>query len=313
MSKVTIIGAGNVGATCANILAVNEVADKVVLLDVKEGISEGKALDIMQASTLLGFNSTVTGSSNDYTLTADSDVVVITSGIPRKPGMTREELIGVNAKIVNSVVENVLKYSPDAILVMISNPMDTMTYLTLKSTGLPKNRVIGMGGTLDSARFRCYLSKALNAQPNEIQGTVIGGHGDTTMIPLTRFASYKGRPVTEILDKETLDKAVANTMVGGATLTKLIGTSAWYAPGAAAAYLIKSVLRDQKKVITCSVELDGEYGQKDICIGVPVVVGRRGVEQILDYKLNEEEMNLFIKSCNAVRATNNILKNLGVL
>jgi len=210
-------------------------------------------------------------------------------------------------------VENVLKYSPDAILVMISNPMDTMTYLTLKSTGLPKNRVIGMGGTLDSARFRCYLSKALNAQPNEIQGTVIGGHGDTTMIPLTRFASYKGRPVTEILDKETLDKAVANTMVGGATLTKLIGTSAWYAPGAAAAYLIKSVLRDQKKVITCSVELDGEYGQKDICIGVPVVVGRRGVEQILDYKLNEEEMNLFIKSCNAVRATNNILKNLGVL
>ncbi len=313
MSKVTVIGAGNVGATCANVLAVNEVADKVVLLDVKEGVSEGKALDIMQTATLLGFNSTVVGSTNDYTLTANSDVVVITSGIPRKPGMTREELIGVNANIVNSVVENVLKHSPDAILVMISNPMDTMTYLTLKNTGLPKNRVIGMGGTLDSARFRCYLSKALNAQPNEIQGTVIGGHGDTTMIPLTRFASYKGRPVSDILDKETLDKVVTDTMVGGATLTKLIGTSAWYAPGAAAAYVVKSILRDQKKVITCSVALDGEYGQEDICMGVPVVGGRGGVEQILDYNLNEEEMELFVKSCNAVRATNDVLKEIGVI
>jgi malate dehydrogenase len=313
MSKVTVIGAGNVGATCANVLAINEVADKIVLLDVKEGISEGKALDIMQASTLLGFNSTLIGSSNDYTLTADSDVAVITSGIPRKPGMTREELIGVNANIVNSVVENVLKYSPDAVLVIISNPMDTMTHLTLKSTGLPNNRVIGMGGALDSARFRFYLSKALDAQPNEIQGTVIGGHGDTTMIPLTRYASYKGRPISEILDKETMDKVVADTMVGGATLTKLIGTSAWYAPGASVAYVVKSILRDQKKVITCSVALEGEYGQKDICIGVPVVVGRRGVEQILDYKLNEEEMDLFLKSCNAVRATNNVLKDLGLL
>lgn len=227
--------------------------------------------------------------------------------------MTREELIGVNANIVNSVVENVLKHSPDAILVMISNPMDTMTYLTLKNTGLPKNRVIGMGGTLDSARFRCYLSKALNAQPNEIQGTVIGGHGDTTMIPLTRFASYKGRPVSDILDKETLDKVVTDTMVGGATLTKLIGTSAWYAPGAAAAYVVKSILRDQKKVITCSVALEGEYGQEDICMGVPVVVGRGGVEQILDYNLNEEEMELFVKSCNAVRATNDVLKEIGVI
>jgi len=313
MSKVTVIGAGNVGATCANVLAVNEVADKVVLLDVKEGVSEGKALDIMQTATLLGFNSTVVGSTNDYSLTANSDVVVITSGIPRKPGMTREELIGVNANIVNSVVENVLKHSPDAILVMISNPMDTMTYLTLKNTGLPKNRVIGMGGTLDSARFRCYLSKALKAQPNEIQGTVIGGHGDTTMIPLTRFASYKGRPVSDILDKETLDKVVTDTMVGGATLTKLIGTSAWYAPGAAAAYVVKSILRDQKKVITCSVALEGEYGQEDICMGVPVVVGRGGVEQILDYKLNEEEMRLFVKSCNAVRATNDVLKEIGMI
>lgn len=313
MSKITVIGAGNVGATCANVLTVNEVADKIVLLDVKEGIAEGKAMDIMQTSTLLGFNSTVIGSTNDYEKTANSDVVVITSGIPRKPGMTREELIGVNAGIVQSVVSNILKHSPNAILVIVSNPMDTMTYLTLKNTGLAKNRVIGMGGTLDSSRFRYYLSQALKAQPNEIQGTVIGGHGDTTMIPLKRFATYKGRPVADILSKEELDQVVADTMVGGATLTKLIGTSAWYAPGAAAAYVVKSILRDQKKVITCSVSLEGEYEQNDICMGVPVVVGRGGAEQILDYKLNEEEMDIFNKSCDAVRATNDVLKEIGVL
>ncbi len=313
MSKVTVIGAGNVGATCANVLTVNEVADKIVLLDVKEGIAEGKAMDIMQTSTLLGFNSTVIGSTNDYEKTANSDVVVITSGIPRKPGMTREELIGVNAGIVQSVVSNILKHSPNAILVIVSNPMDTMTYLTLKNTGLAKNRVIGMGGTLDSSRFRYYLSQALKAQPNEIQGTVIGGHGDTTMIPLKRFATYKGRPVSDILDEQELNQVVADTMVGGATLTKMIGTSAWYAPGAAAAYVVKSILRDQKKVITCSVALEGEYEQNDICMGVPVVVGRGGAEQILDYKLNEEEMDIFNKSCDAVRATNDVLKEIGVL
>jgi len=313
MSKVTVVGAGNVGATCANVLAINEVANQVVLLDVKEGFAEGKALDIMQTATLLDFDTVVTGCTSDYAKTADSDVVVITSGFPRLPGMTREELIGVNAGIVKTVSENILKYSPNAILVIVSNPMDTMTYLTLKTAGLPKNKVIGMGGALDSSRFKCYLSKALNAPANEIEGMVIGGHGDTTMIPLTRFASYKGRPVAGILDKAVLDKVVADTMVGGATLTGLLGTSAWYAPGAAAAYLVESILRDQKKVIPCCVALDGEYGQNDICIGVPVVIGKDGAEQIIDYKLDETEMALFAKSAAAVRATNDVLKEINVL
>lgn len=313
MSKITVVGAGNVGATCANVLAINEVADEIILLDVKEGLSEGKALDMMQTATLLGFDSRVTGCTNNYACTAGSDVVVITSGIPRKPGMTREELIGVNASIVKTVSENILHYSPEAIIVVVSNPMDTLTYLTLKLSGLPKNKVIGMGGTLDSARFKCYLSKALDAPANEIEGLVIGGHGDTTMIPLTRFAYYKGRPVSDILDEKTLDKVVADTMVGGATLTGLLGTSAWYAPGAAAAYLVESILRDQKKVIPCCVSLEGEYGQDDICIGVPVVIGRTGAEAIIDYKLNEKEQELFAKSAAAVRATNNILKDQGII
>ena len=237
MAKITVVGAGNVGATCANVLAFNEVADEIVLLDIKEGVSEGKALDMMQTATLLGFDTKINGVTNDYTKTAGSDVVVITSGIPRKPGMTREELIGVNAGIVKTVTESVLAHSPNAIIVCVSNPMDTMTYLIQKTSGLPKNRIIGMGGALDSSRFKCYLSKVLNANPNEIEGVVIGGHGDTTMIPLSRLATYKGVPVTQLLDKEVLDKVVADTMVGGATLTKMLGTSAWYAPGAAAAYV----------------------------------------------------------------------------
>jgi len=313
MSKVTVVGAGNVGATCANVMAINEIANEVVLLDIKEGISEGKALDMMQTVTLLGIDTNVVGVTNDYARTADSDVVVITSGLPRKPGMTREELIGVNAGIVKSVVDNILKFSPNTILIIISNPMDTMTYLTLKSTGLPKNRVIGMGGALDSSRFKCYLSKALNANANEIEASVIGGHGDTTMIPLTRFASYKGVPVSELLDAEKLSKVVADTMVGGATLTGMLGTSAWYAPGAAGAYVVESILRDQKKVVPCCVSLDGEYGQNDICIGVPVVLGKNGCEQILDYKLNAEEQALFNKSADAVRNMNGVLVELGVL
>lgn len=313
MSKVTVVGAGNVGATCANVLAFNEVADEIVMLDVKEGISEGKSLDMFQTAALLGFDSKIVGCTNDYAKTAGSDVVVITSGIPRKPGMTREELIGVNAGIVKSVAESILKYSPDAIIVVVSNPMDTMTYLALKATGLPKNKVIGMGGALDSARFKCYLSLALNANPNEIEAMVIGGHGDTTMIPLTRFASYKGRPVADLLDKDALAKVVADTMVGGATLTGLLGTSAWYAPGAAAAYLTESIIHDQKKIIPCCVALEGEYGQNDICIGVPCVIGKNGLEEILDYKLNEEENVLFAKSASAVRATNDVLKEINAL
>lgn len=313
MSKVTVVGAGNVGATCANVLAFNEVADQIVMLDVKEGVSEGKALDMFQTAALLGFDSKIVGCTNDYAQTADSDVVVITSGIPRKPGMTREELIGVNAGIVKTVSENILKHSPNAIIVVVSNPMDTMTYLALKATGLPKNRIIGMGGALDSARFKCYLSKALDANPNELEGMVIGGHGDTTMIPLTRFASYKGRPVADLLDKDALAKVVGDTMVGGATLTGLLGTSAWYAPGAAAAFLTESIIHDQKKVIPCCASLEGEYNQNDICIGVPCVIGKNGIEEILDYKLNAEESALFEKSAAAVRATNDILKEINVL
>ncbi|OPZ97971.1 MAG: Malate dehydrogenase [Bacteroidetes bacterium ADurb.Bin416] len=239
--------------------------------------------------------------------------MVITSGLPRKPGMTREELIGVNAGIVKSVADQILAYSPNAIIVIISNPMDTMTYLTLKATGLPKNKVIGMGGTLDSSRFRYYLSKALNINPREVEGVVIGGHGDTTMIPLKRLANVKGVSAESLLDQATMDKVVADTMVGGATLTGLLGTSAWYAPGAAGAYLVESILKDQKKIIPCCVYLDGEYGQKDICIGVPVTIGRNGCEAIIDYKLNAEEQALFNKSADAVRSMNAVLSQLGVL
>ncbi|HAC21862.1 MAG: malate dehydrogenase [Tannerellaceae bacterium] len=313
MAKVTVVGAGNVGATCANVLAVNEVADEIVLLDIKEGVAEGKAMDIMQTAQLMGFDSIVTGSTNDYSKTANSDVVVITSGLPRKPGMTREELIGVNAGIVKTVVESVLAHSPNAILVIVSNPMDTMTYLTLKTSGLPKNRVIGMGGALDSSRFKYFLSQALNANANEVEGIVIGGHGDTTMIPLTRYASYKGLPVSKLLSTEELNKVAADTMVGGATLTKLLGTSAWMAPGAAASFLVESIIRDQKKVLACCVSLEGEYGQNDICIGVPVVIGRTGWEKVIDFELNEEETALFEKSAAAVRATNEVLKEINVL
>ena len=286
MSKVTVVGAGNVGATCANVLAFNEVADEVVMLDVKEGVSEGKAMDMMQTAQLLGFDTTVVGCTNDYAQTANSDVVVITSGIPRKPGMTREELIGVNAGIVKSVAENILKYSPNAILVVISNPMDTMTYLALK---------------------------ALGCNANEVEGMVIGGHGDTTMIPLTRFATYKGMPVTNFISEEKLNEVAAATMVGGATLTKLLGTSAWYAPGAAGAFVVESILHDQKKMIPCSVYLEGEYGESDICIGVPVILGKNGIEKIVELDLNADEKAKFAASAKAVHGTNAALKEVGAL
>ena len=304
MSKVTVVGAGNVGATCANVLVTTGVADEVVLIDIKEGLSEGKAMDIMQTANILNLKTRLTGVTNDYEKTAGSDVVVITSGIPRKPGMTREELIGVNAGIVKSVTDNVLKYSPDAIIICVSNPMDTMTYLIHKTSGLPKNRIIGMGGALDSARFKFYLSQALNANPNEIEGIVIGGHGDTTMIPLTRYAAYRGIPVSELIDAETLKKIAADTMVGGATLTGLLGTSAWYAPGAAAAQVAAAVIHDQKKMITCSALLEGEYGEKDLCIGVPCILGRNGIEKVVEFDLNAEEKELFAKSAAAVHGTN---------
>ncbi len=313
MTKVSIIGAGNVGATCAEVIAYRSIASEVVLLDIKEKLAEGKAIDMSQASNITGYNTKIVGSNNDYSLTANSDVVVITSGIPRKPGMTREELIGTNAGIVKSVVDNVLKYSPNAILIVVSNPMDTMTYLAVKESKLPKNKVIGMGGALDSARFRYYLSKALNASAADVDGMVIGGHGDTTMIPLTRLATYKGVPVSQFLDAETLKKVASDTMVGGATLTAMIGTSAWYAPGAAVAMLVDAILNDRKRLVPCSVYLEGEYGQKDICLGVPVVIGKNGWEKIVDIKLNAEEQSAFNKSADAVRTMNNVLKEQNIV
>lgn len=308
--KVTIVGAGNVGATCADVMAYRGIASEIVLLDIREGFAEGKALDITQCATNTGFNTKVTGVTNDYARTAESNVVVITSGIPRKPGMTREELIGINAGIVKSVAENLLQYSPKAIFVIVSNPMDTMTYLAYKSLGLPKNRIIGMGGALDSSRFRTYLSLALDKPANDISAMVIGGHGDTTMIPLTRLASYNGIPVSQFLSQEQLDKVAADTMVGGATLTGLLGTSAWYAPGASVAYLVDSILNDQKKMIACSVFVEGEYGQNDICIGVPCIIGKNGIEEIIDIKLNDAEKALFAKSADAVRGMNDALASV---
>jgi malate dehydrogenase len=308
--KVTIVGAGNVGASCAEYIAQKRIASKVVLLDIKEGVAQGKALDLSQTATTLGFNTSITGVTNDYSATAGSDVVVITSGVPRKPGMTREELIGINAGIVQAVSSSILEHSPDTIIVVVSNPMDTMTYLALQSTGLPKNRIIGMGGALDSSRFKTYLSKALEKPANDIQGMVIGGHGDTTMIPLTRLASYNGAPVSQYLDETTLEKVAADTMVGGATLTKLLGTSAWYAPGASVAYLVDSILGDQKRMIPCSVLLEGEYGLEDICIGVPCIIGANGIEAIVDVKLNEQEKQQLSDSADKVRAMNAALKDV---
>jgi malate dehydrogenase len=311
--KITVVGAGAVGATCADNIARKELAQELVLLDIKEGFAEGKAIDMMQTAALLGFDTKVTGVTNDYSKTAGSTVAVITSGLPRKPGMTREELIGINAGIVKGVAENILKYSPEAIIVVISNPMDTMTYLSLKSLNLPKNRIIGMGGILDSARFKYYLSQALDCNPGDLQGFVIGGHGDTTMIPLTRYATYQSLPVSNLLDEAALNKVAADTMVGGATLTGLLGTSAWYAPGAAGAALVESIVRDEKKIFTCCVALEGEYGQSDICLGVPVVVGRNGWESIVDFKLTEEEQAKFNKSADAVRSMNNVLTEMNLI
>ena len=308
--KITIVGAGNVGASCAEYIAQKQIASKVVLLDIKEGFAEGKALDLFQTATTLGFNTSITGVTNDYSATAGSSVVVITSGVPRKPGMTREELIGINAGIVKKVSENILKYSPDSLIVVVSNPMDTMTYLALKATGLPKNRIIGMGGALDSSRFKTYLSLALKKPVNDIQGMVIGGHGDTTMIPLSRLASYNGVPVSQFLDKKNLDKVVSDTMVGGATLTKLLGTSAWYAPGASVSYLVDNILNDYKRMIPCSILLEGEYGLNDICIGVPCIIGANGVENIVDLKLNDDEMNLLRNSAEKVKEMNSSLSDI---
>ena len=306
--KITVVGAGAVGATCADNIARKELCDELVLLDIKEGVSEGKAMDMLQSQTLLGSDTKIIGSTNDYSKTAGSSVVVITSGIPRKPGMTREELIGINAGIVKDVTSKILEHSPEAIIVMVSNPLDTMTYLALKSTGLPKNRILGLGGALDGSRFKYYLSQAIGCSAQDLQAVVIGGHGDTTMIPLTRLATYNSTPVSEYLSAEELQKVAADTKVGGATLTKLLGTSAWYGPGAASAEMVESIVRNERKMISSCVYLEGEYGQNDICMVVPVILGNNGWENIIDFKLNEEEQAEFNKSAEAVRTMNKALE-----
>lgn len=311
--KITVVGAGAVGATTADNLVRKNVAEEIILLDIKEGFAEGKAQDMMQTSALLGFDSKIKGVTNDYLATAGSAVAVITSGIPRKPGMTREELIGTNANIVKTVVENLIKHSPDIIILIVSNPMDTMTYLALKSSGLPKNRIIGMGGALDSARFKYQISDKLNASANDLNAIVIGGHGDTTMIPLIKHATWNSVPVADFLTEEEEQEIVKKTMVGGATLTALIGTSAWYAPGAAAASMVESIVHNQNKLFTASVYLEGEYGQEDINIGVPVIINNKGWDRIVPMNLSAEEEELFKASAEAVRKMNDVLYAEGVL
>jgi len=306
--KVTVVGAGAVGASCAEYIAIKNFASEVVLLDIKEGFAEGKAMDLMQTASLNGFDTKITGVTNDYSKTADSDICVITSGIPRKPGMTREELIGINAGIVKDVSSNLVKHSPNTIIIVVSNPMDTMAYLVHKTAGLPKNRVIGMGGALDSARFKYRLAEALGAPISDVDGMVIGGHSDTGMVPLTRLATRNSVPVTKFISEERLNQVMEDTKVGGATLTKLLGTSAWYAPGAAVSALVQAIACDQKKMFPCSVMLDGEYGMKDICIGAPVILGRNGIEKIVELELNDAEKAHMKESAEGVRKTNDLLE-----
>ncbi|WP_422356427.1 malate dehydrogenase [Roseivirga pacifica] len=305
--KVTVVGAGAVGASCAEYIAIKDFASEVVLVDIKEGFAEGKAMDLMQTASLNGFDTKITGATNDYSKTAGSDVAVITSGIPRKPGMTREELISTNAGIVKSVAESLIKESPNVIIIVVSNPMDTMTYLTHKATGLPKNRIIGMGGALDSARFKYRLAEAVDAPISDIDGMVIGGHSDTGMIPLTRLATRNSVPVNEFISAERMEEVKQATKVGGATLTKLLGTSAWYAPGAAVSAMVQAIALDSKKMFPCSCLLEGEYGLGDICIGVPALIGANGVEEIVEIGLNDAEKEELTNSADAVRKTNGLL------
>jgi malate dehydrogenase len=306
--KVTVVGAGAVGASCAEYIAIKDFASEVVLLDIKEGYAEGKAMDLMQTASLNGFDTKITGSTNDYAKTANSNICVITSGIPRKPGMTREELIGINAGIVKTVSSNLIKHSPDTIIIVVSNPMDTMTYLVHKTTGLPKNRIIGMGGALDSARFKYRLAEALGAPISDVDGMVIGGHSDTGMVPLTRIATRNSVPVSEFISNERLEQVLQDTKVGGATLTGLLGTSAWYAPGAAVSAMVQAIACDTKKIFPCSTLLEGEYGLNDLCIGVPVVLGKNGIESIVEIKLSDDEKAQMIASAKGVSGTNALLE-----
>tara|TARA_Y200000002_G_scaffold275389_1_gene229652 strand:- start:9578 stop:10513 length:936 start_codon:yes stop_codon:yes gene_type:complete len=308
--KVTVVGAGAVGASCAEYIAIKDFASEVVLVDIKENFAEGKAMDLMQTASLNGFDTKIVGSTNDYSKTANSDVAVITSGMPRKPGMTREDLISINAGIVKIVSENLIKHSPNVILIIVSNPMDTMTYLTHKVTGLPKHRIIGMGGALDSARFKYRLSEALECPASDINGMVIGGHSDKGMLPLTRLATRNSVRVSEFLSNERLNKVMEDTKLGGATLTAMLGTSAWYAPGAAVSSLVQAIACDQHKMFPCSALLEGEYGMSDLCIGVPVILGKNGIEKIVEIDLNDEEKEKLAESAQGVKATNSLLSEV---
>ena len=305
--KITVVGAGAVGASCAEYIAIKDFASEVVLVDIKEGYAEGKAMDLMQTASLNGFDTKITGTTGDYSKTAGSHLAIITSGIPRKPGMTREELIGINAGIVKTVAQSILAHSPEVIIMVVSNPMDTMTYLVHKATGLPKHRIIGMGGALDSARFKYRLAEALEAPISDVDGMVIGGHSDTGMVPLSRLATRNSVPVSNFIAEDRLARVVEDTKVGGATLTKLLGTSAWYAPGAAVSAMAQAIACDQHKMFPCSTLLEGEYGLSDICIGVPVLLGKNGIEKIVEIPLNEAEKAKMQESAAGVRNTNNLL------
>jgi malate dehydrogenase len=309
MNKITVIGAGNVGATCANVIAQKDLTNELVMLDIKEGLAEGKALDIWQSSSILNFNTRVIGVTNDYKRTEGSELVVITSGMPRRPGMSRDDLIKTNALIVKEVTENAVKYSPDAILLIVSNPLDVMTYTASLASKKPDNQVFGMAGILDQGRFKAFLADALNGSPNDIHGLLLGGHGDT-MVPLPRYTSVNGIPLLDLLDKETVDKIVERTRKGGGEIVGLLGTSAWYAPGAAIGQMVEAIVDDQKRVFPISTRLHGEFGLKDVYVGVPVKLGRKGVEEIIEIKLNDEEMKQLQTSANAVKEVMKVLDDM---
>lgn len=310
--KVTVVGAGNVGATCAQIIAEKNIVQEVVLLDIKEGISEGKSLDLWQTAPINYYDTRLTGSTNDYSKTANSDVVVITSGIPRKPGMSRDDLISINAGIVKNVTENIIKHSPKAIIIIVSNPLDVMTYAAFKTAKLPKNQVMGMAGILDTARYRAFLAEALDVSPRDIQALLMGGHGDT-MVPLPRYTTVAGIPVTELIDEEKLNAIVERTKSGGGELVNLMGTSAWYAPGSAAAQMVEAIVMNQKRVFPCCVKLDGEYGLNDMFVGAPVVLGKNGIERIIEVALNDDEKELLHASANSVKGIMDVLDGMNIL
>ena len=307
--KVTVVGAGNVGATCADVLASREIANEIVLLDIKEGFAEGKALDIWQTSPINLYDSRTIGSTNDYSKTADSDVVVITSGLPRKPGMSRDDLIATNAGIVKTVTENVVKYSPNAIIIIVSNPLDVMTYCAYLSAKTDSSKVFGMAGVLDTARYRAFLATELNVSPKDIQAVLMGGHGDT-MVPLPRYTTVAGIPVTELIEESKLNEIIERTKFGGGEIVKLLGTSAWYAPGAEAAQMVEAIVRDQKRIFPVCAWLNGEYGMKDIYLGVPVVLGKNGIEKIIELQLNDDEKALLAESAEAVKGVMDVLDNM---